>query len=237
VASRRGKRHPTDSLIATILSQHTADRNSGAAFAALQERYSSWQEIASAPIKELAATIRSAGLANIKARYIKSVLMALQVRYGSMDLTFLRDISMDEAREILRSLPGVGAKTAACVLLFSCDHPALPVDTHVHRVARRLRLIGPQVTAEQAHRELERLVPPKDVYDFHVNLIRHGRRVCLAREPRCGKCVLQADCAYFHSAGEFTGARPTDNGSTVSSGGRRRDVHRPGIGAWQSEAG
>jgi endonuclease-3 len=187
-------------LIATILSQHTADRNSSAAFAALQDRYASWEEIASAPVKELAATIRSAGLARIKADYISSALKALQERIGTMDLALLRDLPMEEGRQLLLSLPGVGPKTAACVLLFSCDHPALPVDTHVHRLAGRLCLIAPTANADQAHEVLQDLIPPADVYDFHVNLIRHGRRVCRARDPRCGECVLQAHCGYFNEA-------------------------------------
>ena len=191
---------PTDGLVHTILSQHTADRNSGAAFRALKERYTSAHDLARADVGELAQTIRSAGLANIKAARIKETLLTLEARYGTADLSFLKDLPMEEGEEILRSLPGVGPKTAACVLLFSCKQPALPVDTHVHRVARRLGLIGPRTSAEKAHDELARLVSPADVYDFHVGLIRHGRRVCQAQHPRCGQCVLQAQCDYFHMA-------------------------------------
>ena len=194
---RSFRQHPTDSLIATILSQHTADRNSGAAFLRLGERYETWEEIAYADPDELAETIRCAGLANIKAARIQATLHALQDRYGTMDLGFLRDLPLEEAREALRDLPGVGPKTAACVLLFSCGLPALPVDTHVHRLALRLGLIEKGVSAERAHVELERLVEPDDVYDFHVNLIAHGRRVCLAREPRCSMCPLQKECAWY----------------------------------------
>jgi endonuclease III len=191
------RRHPTDSLIATILSQHTADRNSGEAFSRLEARYATWEEIACADPRELAETIRCAGLANIKAARIQATLHALEERYGTMDLGFLRDLSLDEAREALRGLPGVGPKTAACVLLFSCGLPALPVDTHVHRLAQRLGLIEQGVSAERAHVELERMVHPGDVYDFHVNLIAHGRRVCLARDPRCSVCPLQSQCRWF----------------------------------------
>src|SRR5207302_658738 len=117
---------------------------------------------------KLADTIRCAGLGNIKARRIQEALRAIEERFGSMDLDFLKALPLEEARVVLRDLPGVGPKTAACVLLFSCGHPALPVDTHVHRLARRLGLIGPRVSAERAHEELERLVPPDDAYDFHV---------------------------------------------------------------------
>jgi endonuclease-3 len=189
--------HPTDCLIATILSQHTADRNSAGAFRALKQRYGSWAEIASAPPGELAETIREAGLARLKARYIQGALLALQERYGTMDASFLRAMPLEDARSVLRSLPGVGPKTAACVLLFSCEHAALPVDTHVHRVSRRLGLIGPRTSAEEAHEELSALVDLDDVYDFHVNLIAHGRAVCRALDPRCGECSLQTDCDFF----------------------------------------
>lgn len=196
----RSTRHPTDCLIGTILSQHTADRNSSVAFARLMARYSTWEEIAYADESELADTIRCAGLGNIKARRIQDALRAIEARRGSMDLAFLKALSLEEARAWLTGLPGVGPKTAACVLLFACGHPALPVDTHVHRLARRLGLIGPRVSAERAHAELERLVPREDAYDFHVNLIAHGRQVCLAREPRCGACALHELCEYY--AGE-----------------------------------
>lgn len=189
--------NPTDSLIGTILSQHTADRNSHAAFRALKERYETPDDVATADRRELADTIRCAGLANIKAARIQETLRALHERYGTMDLGFLKALPMGEAHEILRSLPGVGPKTAACVLLFACNQPALPVDTHVHRVAGRLGLIGPRDSAERAHVELASLVPHDAVYDFHVLLIRHGRQVCKAQHPRCGVCVLQRDCEYF----------------------------------------
>jgi endonuclease-3 len=117
-----------------------------------------------------------------------------------MDLAFLRDMPMDAARAELESLPGVGPKTAACVLLFSCGLPALPVDTHVHRLAKRLGLIDERTSAEQAHRLLADAVAPEDVYDFHVRLIAHGRQVCHARDPQCGVCVLQEVCAFYNAA-------------------------------------
>lgn len=196
----KSSRHPTDCLIATILSQHTADRNSGAALAALQEHYTSWSEVAYADTSELAATIRGAGLANQKARHIQRALREVERRHGHMDLEFLKSLPMAEARHELLTLPGVGPKTAACVLLFSCCHPALPVDTHVHRLARRLGLIGPRDSADAAHELLEDLVPAQDVLDFHVNLILHGRRVCRAQHPRCGECILQGRCDHFQQA-------------------------------------
>jgi len=194
---RHNRSNPTDSLIATILSQHTADRNSGLASERLKECYANWAEIADAGVNELAAVIRPAGLGNIKAARIQSVLRELDRRHGSMDLAFLNDLPLAQARELLRTLPGVGPKTAACVLLFACDLPALPVDTHVHRVTKRLGLIGATDSAERAHDALEALVPPEDVYDFHVTVIAHGRQVCQARHPRCEVCVLQRHCDYW----------------------------------------
>jgi endonuclease-3 len=145
---------------------------------------------------QLAAIIRVAGLANIKARRIQDALLALESQYGTLDLDFLKDLPLEEARNVLLGLPGIGPKTASCVLLFSCGHPALPVDTHVHRLAQRLGLIGRKDSAERAHIELSRLVPLSDVYDFHVNLISHGRQVCHARNPSCDVCILRSDCTY-----------------------------------------
>lgn len=199
----RAVRSPTDSLLATILSQHTADRNSGAAYRRLEARYQTWEEVAHADLRELADTIRVAGLANLKAVRIQAALQAIAAMRGDMDLSFLRELPLSEARDLLLSLPGVGPKTAACVLLFSCGLPALPVDTHVHRLARRLGLIGERDSAERAHDVLERMVPAEDVYDFHVNLVRHGRAVCHARNPQCGVCVLQQDCEYFRQARDW----------------------------------
>jgi endonuclease III len=193
----RNDRHPTDELIATILSQHTSDVNSHRAFQDLKERYPTWESVASAGEAELAGTIRSAGLGTIKAQRIRAALWEVERRFGTMDLGFLRDLPLADAREALRGLPGVGPKTAACVLLFACNLPALPVDTHVHRVAGRLGLIGPRTSADRAHDQLEAIVVAEDVYDFHVDLIAHGRRVCVARGPRCGVCVLQDLCDYF----------------------------------------
>jgi endonuclease III len=141
--------------------------------------------------------IRSAGLGRIKAERIQAALAEIERRFDTLDLNFLRELPFPQARAALKGVPGVGPKTAACVLMFACGHPALPVDTHVHRVAERLGLIGRKVSADRAHDVLESMVPAEDVYDFHVNLITHGRRICLARRPRCGVCPLQDCCQYF----------------------------------------
>lgn len=189
---------PTDSLVATILSQHTSDRNSHSAFLRLKRRFRGWREVLEVAPEELSEVIRCAGLANIKAVRIQAALQSVEARFGAPDLDFLKTTDMHDAREILLSLPGVGPKTAACVLLFACGQPALPVDTHVHRVTKRLGLIGPRDSADKAHDVLEALIPAEDVYDFHVNVIAHGRAVCQARIPKCGECALRTHCNFYH---------------------------------------
>lgn len=181
-------------LVLTILSQNTADTNSGRAFTQLMRRYPSWEAIASAPTDEVVATIQLGGLAQQKAPRIQAALAAISERSPSFDLDFLDGMDLEEARAWLRSLPGVGPKTAACVLLFALGRPALPVDTHVERVAKRLGLVAAKRTAEQAHEDLAQLVAPEDYYRFHMLLIKHGRRTCAARRPACERCPLAPEC-------------------------------------------
>lgn len=200
---RYSVRDPLDELILTILSQNTSDRNSGRAWRSLQSRYHAWEEVLAADTSELYEAIKSAGLGNIKAPRIQSVLQEILDRRGSFDLHFLRDLPMAEAKRWLTSLPGIGPKTAACVLCFACDMPALPVDTHVHRVAQRLGLIGPKVGADAAHDLLEQAVPPDAVYAFHVNMILHGRQICHAQRPECGRCPLADLCDYYAAQRAF----------------------------------
>lgn len=181
-------------LVLTILSQHTNDTLSGKAFARLLAAFPSWEAIAAADPERIAEAIRDGGLARQKAPRIKAVLARIAAERGSYDLTFLRDRPLAEAKAWLQALPGVGPKTAACVLLFALGRPALPVDTHVYRVSRRLGLIGPRVTEAGAHAALERLLAPDEVYPFHVALIKHGRHLCTARQPRCDACPLADIC-------------------------------------------
>jgi endonuclease-3 len=194
---RYSARDPLDELILTILSQNTSDRNSGRAWRLLRARYHSWEDVLAADTNELYEVIKPAGLGNIKAPRIQNVLQEVLSRRGSFDLSFLRDLPLAEAKQWLRSLPGIGPKTAACVLCFACDLPALPVDTHVHRVSQRLGLIGPKVSADAAHELLERALLPEQVYAFHVNMILHGRQVCHAQRPECGRCPLADLCEYY----------------------------------------
>jgi endonuclease III len=181
-------------LILTILSQHTADTNSGRAFANLLSAYSDWDAIRQASIGEIAEATRAAGLSAQKAPRIKAALEEIKAQVGDYDLSFLRELPLDEARAWLVSLHGVGPKTAACVLLFALGRPALPVDTHVFRVSQRLGLLPSKATADAAHRILEEAVPDDAIFDFHVGLIKHGRHVCFARSPACRACVFNDIC-------------------------------------------
>ena len=181
-------------LVQTILSQNTSDVNTERAFAGLWARFGAWQPILEAPTSEVADAIRSGGLAEIKAPRIQGVLAAIQQDRGELSLDFLATLPLDEARTYLTSLNGVGPKTAACVLLFALGMPALPVDTHVHRVIKRLGLIGEKINAEAAHRLLESAIPSDQMFDAHMLLIRHGRVICKALRPRCGACPLEERC-------------------------------------------
>jgi endonuclease-3 len=185
---------PVAELVLTLLSQNTSDANSGRAFIRLLDAFPDWQSLLEADVKAIERAIQPGGLAPTKAPRLQAMLREVYGRCGSFNLAFLRDMPLDEARAWLRSLPGVGPKTAACVLLFSLGRPALPVDTHVHRVARRLGLVPDGATAEQAQDLLEARLTPEQVYPFHIQLIKHGRRTCTARRPKCPQCPLQAGC-------------------------------------------
>lgn len=181
-------------LVLTILSQNTADTNSGRAYTQMLRTYASWDAIADAPVDELVDTIRFGGLAQQKAPRIQVVLRTIRERLAGWDLGFLNELPLPEAKDWLRRLPGVGPKTAACVLLFAMGRPAMPVDTHVERVSKRLGLIPAKLPADQAHDALEAVVRPDDYYRFHMLLIKHGRRLCAARRPLCEQCPLGSAC-------------------------------------------
>lgn len=185
---------PVTELMFTILSQHTSDINAERAERMLEERFESWEVAAEADVGEIEAAIQVSGLARQKAPRIQGTLRRILELRGELSLDFLREMPLDEAKAWMQALPGVGPKTAAVVLCFSLGMPAMAVDTHVHRVSRRLGLIGPKVTAEKAHDLLEGQVSPEEVFAFHVALITHGRRVCKALRPRCGECVLSERC-------------------------------------------
>ena len=185
---------PASELVYTILSQHTSDVNSGRAFGELMDSFGSLEAIAAADVDDIEKAIRPGGLSRVKAPRIKALLNQINDEVGSYDLTFLRELPLEEAKSWLKRLNGIGPKTAAVILCFALGMPAMPVDTHVFRVAKRLGFIGPKVTADQAHDILEPLVPPEDVYAFHLYFINHGRRVCKTLRPRCDQCVLAWGC-------------------------------------------
>jgi len=185
---------PLDELIQTILSQNTSDSNSDRAFASLRCAFPTWEEVAAADAESVAEAIRMGGLARVKAPRIQQIIARLQQERGAASLDFIADLPADEARAYLLRLPGVGPKTAACVLLFSLHRPALPVDTHVHRVSRRLGLVEPRATAAQTQAQLEEMLPPALYYPFHLLLIQHGRTLCGAQRPQCTICPLLDMC-------------------------------------------
>jgi endonuclease III len=189
----RPHRAPVDELILTVLSQNTNDRNRDVAYARLRERFDTWADVRDAPVAEVEDAIRPGGLAPTKAVRIQEILRAV----GDDDLSWLETAPLGEARDYLVDLPGVGRKTAACVLLFSYGRPDIPVDTHVYRVGTRLGLFRPGASFEEAHDELLRITEdPQEAYELHVSLIRHGRRICTARNPRCRECPLLRMCPY-----------------------------------------
>ena len=187
-------RDPVDVLVGTILSQNTSDANSGRAFASLKASFANWEDVASAPAEHIARVIKSGGLSQIKAVRIKQALEQIEKEQSRISLDSLKSMNMAEAEDYLMRLPGVGHKTASCVLLFSLRKPSLPVDTHVFRVAKRLGLLDSRVSIEKAHGLLQKQILPLKVYQFHVHMIEHGRRICHARQPRCNRCILRGTC-------------------------------------------
>ncbi len=190
------RNNPIQSLIQVILSQNTNDKNRDRAYRKLASKYSSPREIMEAPKNEVAQTISVAGLHNTKADRMQKALKKIQSERGELELDFLRKMELDQARKWLLQLPGVGPKSAAVILNFDFDKKAFPVDTHVHRVTRRIGLIPEETNRDKAHDLLEEIVPPERMYEFHVNLIRHGRKVCKAPTPICSECNLTDICRY-----------------------------------------
>jgi endonuclease III len=182
---------PLDELILTVLSQSTNDRNRDVAYARLRERFGSWEAVRDAPVEEVEDAIRPGGIARIKSARIQQMLWAIG---DPLDLSWLRDAPVEQGRAYLSALPGVGRKTAACVLLFSYGLRDVPVDTHVARVATRLALLRAGAGFEELHDEMLAITPPGDELELHINLIRHGRRTCHARRPNCPGCVLRRSC-------------------------------------------
>ncbi|HEY5344057.1 MAG TPA: DNA lyase [Solirubrobacteraceae bacterium] len=211
---------PIAELVLTVLSQSTNDRNRDVAYLRLRERFTTWEEVMRAPVGEVEEAIRPGGISKVKSARIKAILEALAERPGGgearspdassspglpsdafqrgrppeLSLDWLPEVPLDEARDYLTALPGVGRKTAACVLLFAYGLHDVPVDTHVSRVGMRLRLLQPGASFEQLHDQMLALAAPGEELELHVNLLRHGRRTCHARKPACGECALARMC-------------------------------------------
>jgi endonuclease III len=192
------RRDPMHELISTILSHRTTGANEDKAYKQLWKKYGSWEAICDAPVEGIAEAIAPSNWPEVKAPRIKAVLSQIIAERGVANIDFLANLPLDKALDWLQSLPGVGPKTATLVLLFCFRKPVLPVDTHVHRVSGRLGLIGPRITADQAHTILLDMLPKQAdlLWNFHHNMLKHGQQVCVWGTPRCEKCVLVQHCAY-----------------------------------------
>ena len=188
---------PVDELVSTILSQSTSDGNRDKGFNALKARYPDWESVSIAPEDEVIETIRSAGLANQKGPRIQAALSFIREQRGSINLDFLADMDLAEAKSWLTQIKGIGPKTAAIVLLFAFNRPVFPVDTHVYRTTKRIGLIKPNTSVDKAHDVLEEIGEPETFYPMHLNLISHGREICQARKPKCAICNLQEICDAY----------------------------------------
>jgi endonuclease-3 len=187
--------HPIAELVRTVLSQNTNDRNRDVAYARLRERFPTWEAVRDAPTEEIEAAIKPGGLSATKAPRIQEIIGRLG---DHPDLDWLAEARREQALSYLDDLPGVGRKTAACVMIFAFGRPEIPVDTHVHRVGGRLGLFRLGAPFDEAHDEMLAITPPEDAYELHINLIRHGREICRPR-PRCGECALRRMCPFFKS--------------------------------------
>jgi endonuclease III len=197
VPEGEGGLDPLDVLIETILSQSTTNTNSHRAFASLKRKFPTWEAARRARVTSIEAAIRSGGLAKQKSTRIKQLLNDIYERQGALDLSFLHRAPLEEAVAFLSSFKGVGPKTVACTLLFACNRPIFPIDTHIFRIARRLALIPERCSDEEAHRLMTAMIPAGRFYEVHVNLIRHGRRVCRPQQPACEQCCLVEYCRYY----------------------------------------
>ncbi len=198
----RKRAEPVDELILTVLSQHTNDLNRDRAFEQLKSRFPLWEQVLTAKTRSIAAAIKAAGLSNQKAPRIKAILKQIsEFNSGKLSLDFLSDMPIEEAMRWLKRLPGVGPKTAGCVLLFSFGRPVFPVDTHIFRISKRLGWIDEKVTEAQANELLDKVVPNEIKYRLHLNMIAHGRKVCKPQKPLCAECVLKQMCHYYQRVG------------------------------------
>jgi endonuclease-3 len=186
--------HPIAELILTVLSQSTNDRNRDVAYLRLRGRFELWEQVRDAPVEDVEEAIRPGGISKVKSERIQAILRAISAERGELSLDWLPEVTIAEARDYLTSLPGVGRKTAACVLLFAYGMHDVPVDTHVSRVGMRLGLLRTGAPFQELHDQMLALTPPGQELELHVNLLRHGRRTCHARSPACDQCALARMC-------------------------------------------
>jgi len=194
----RRRTNALDTLMLTILSQNTNDVNRDRAYRSLRMAYPRWEEVMASNRRQVAKAIRVGGLANIKSERIIDVLRFINRERGQLSLEFLKKTTPADADAWLSQMKGVGPKTRAIVMLFSLGMSAFPVDTHVHRVTKRIGLIGRKISRERAQQELAVLVPEREYYNLHINLIEHGRAICNARKPKCAVCAIRSQCDYYH---------------------------------------
>jgi len=192
---------PMSQLVDIILSHRTRDEQTAAAYDNLLKRFGSWETVRDAPTEEVQDTIANVNWPEVKAPRLQFIMRQITEERGNLNLDFLCDLPVEESAAWLNRFEGVGPKTTACVLLFSCQQPLLPVDVHVHRVSIRLGLIGKKVSADNAHALLQALLPrdARTIYNFHKALLRHGQRICVFERPRCSKCILTDLCDYYNT--------------------------------------
>ena len=194
-----GRSDPLTSLIVTVLSQNTNDQNRDRAYRSLKGRFPTWEDVLAADSEAIEAAIRVGGLGRQKSQRIKQILQWVKNRYGKLSLDALQDMPTGEVYELLGALPGVGTKTVSVVLAFACGRDVFPVDTHIHRIARRLGLVPAKATAEKTHQIMAGLVPQGKAYSFHLNLLEFGRTLCKAQRPRCEECLIARHCVFYHT--------------------------------------
>lgn len=197
-----GPGDPLDELMLTILSQNTSDVNRDKGWRRLKERFPTWEAVADAGEDDLVDAIHPAGLSAQKAPRMLAILRDVEARFGRLSLDDLEGWPSETVKAFLTAYPGIGPKTAACVLMFAMGRPVMPVDTHVYRISTRLALVREGASFEEAHATLDRITPPELIYPFHVEMIRHGRARCRPTNPRCDGCPVQAECLYYETVVE-----------------------------------
>lgn len=197
VPGRKGSGDVMASLIKTVLSQATNDRNRDRAYEELRRQFPTWESLARAPERKIARAIHSGGLANQKSVRIKEIINWALDKFGTVDLSFICDMDQEEASRMLCSLKGVGIKTASVVLMWACGKEVFPVDTHIHRICRRLGFVPENFTPEKTHFAMQPLVPRSKAFSFHINMLKFGRTICTARNPACTKCLFNKICPYY----------------------------------------